>query len=134
MTLIKKGYSENLDEKIMRLSFGWKNHNDQMPKPIHILDCFREADKDLPGIHHNYELLSEIAHPNWSGTMNLYANINYSEFTVNFGKYPKNQEGLVSIILNSFANALSLFIHSYNEISNLMPEFIKQTEKGLNIS
>ena len=37
------------------------------PKAVHVMDFIRAVEKDCEGFGHQYDHLSEFAHPNWSG-------------------------------------------------------------------
>jgi hypothetical protein len=40
---------------------------------VNVLNFVDRVDKDIPGFRHQYDLLSEIAHPNWAGTVFLFS-------------------------------------------------------------
>jgi hypothetical protein len=45
----------------------------EMPKPVHVLDCLRNMDKKVSGVLSSCDSLSEIVHPNWLGVVGLYS-------------------------------------------------------------
>lgn len=121
---------KGLDERIMKLVMGSRSI-DEMPDALNVQTMLKKAEKSFPGILSAYDSLSEFAHPNWSGTSGLYSEIDHDEFLTHLGKNMRSIEGPLGLGLNSLTNALAMFEHAYNRISDLMPGFISVCEAAL---
>lgn len=63
------------------------------PRPIRIGKFLDRVETDIKGFKHQYKLLSEFAHPNWPGTVYLYAKHNRSKGVSDFGQNIREPEG-----------------------------------------
>ena len=85
-------------ETMRRLILGWSN-DEEFPEKINVLKCIDAVDKDLEGkFRRHYEMLSEYAHPNYSGTFGAYGYPNHETLEVTLGNYPRSKETLLSHI------------------------------------
>jgi hypothetical protein len=48
-------------------------------KAVHVMDFIRAVETHCEGFEHQYDRLSEFAHPNWSGTTGLYSRFDHDE-------------------------------------------------------
>lgn len=101
------------------------------PKAIHVLDFVRAVEKDCKGFAHQYDSLSEFAHPNWSGTTGLYSVFDHDEGLAEFGRNIRGGESTKGIGLANLSVALLFFEHTYNRVAELMPPFIELCEREL---
>ena len=124
------GTLELLDERAEKLLLGFKD-NPEMPSAINVLTMFDRANKTVPGIKRNYEALSEYAHPNWSGTSLLFAQLDREKLLTMFGKNARAKNGPIGFGLNSLGLALTVFAHSYNRVSEAFPTLIAKCEAAL---
>jgi hypothetical protein len=62
---------KDLNEVLMRMLAGSRLWDDG-PKALQILSCIDRMDKKVPGVRKSYDVLSEIAHPNWRGVFGMY--------------------------------------------------------------
>lgn len=83
---------------IKRLTLGWSN-TDDLPEKINVFTCIDSVDKHLDGkFRRHYEMLSEYAHPNYSGTFGAYGDPNHETCEVHLGNYPRAKENLLALI------------------------------------
>jgi hypothetical protein len=101
------------------------------PKAVHVMDFIRAVEKDCEGFAHQYDYLSEFAHPNWSGTTGLYSRFDYDEALAEFGQNIRGEESTKGIGLTNLSVVLLFFEHTYNRIADLMPPFIELCERKL---
>ena len=95
-------------KKMNRLSLGWSNDKD-FPEKINILDCIDSVDKVMEGqFRSHYDLLSEYAHPNYSGTLSVYTKPDHDTLKVEFGSYPRPVERLKNVIEETLIISISL--------------------------
>jgi hypothetical protein len=99
------------------------------PKAVHVMDFIRAVEKDCEGFEHQYDRLSEFAHPNWSGTTGLYSRFDHDEALAEFGRNTRGGEGTKGIGLTNLSVALLFFEDIYNRLADLMPAFIKLCER-----
>jgi hypothetical protein len=116
---------EKMADLLMRMLAGsgkWES-----PKPVHVMDCLREMDKEAPGVLSHYEALSDIAHPNWSGVCGMYSKMAPNLIT-RFGRglgHPDRSRGMIKIAMY---DSLIAFEFAYHRISDLMPAFLAELE------
>ncbi len=101
------------------------------PRPIRIDKFLDRVETDIKGFKHQYGLLSEFAHPNWSGTVYLYAKHDKSKGVSDFGQNIREPEGAKRIAISNLAVALAMFERSYNRVADLIPAFAKLCEDRL---
>jgi hypothetical protein len=99
------------------------------PKAVNVMDFVRAVEKDCEGFEHQYDRLSEFAHPNWSGTTGLYSRFDHDEVLAEFGRNIRGGEGTKGIGLTNLSVALLFFEHTYNRLTGLMPAFIELCER-----
>jgi hypothetical protein len=120
---------QELNDTLMRMLGGTKLSKDA-PQPFNILTLIDRMDKRVSGTRHGYDLLSEIAHPNWSGVFAMYGKMDQSRFTAQFGRGLRLENHLKDeLIVLALLNALSLFEYAYNRISAEMRDFVAGLEK-----
>jgi hypothetical protein len=112
----------------MRLLMGSKVDTDILPPSVNVLNFVDRVDRDIPGFRHQYDRLSEIAHPNWAGTVFLFSTPDLRRGVANFGEHDRSADFARKIGLVNLTTALSILEFSYNKISELMPEFIRLCE------
>lgn len=125
----RQSYSaKELNDILMRLLAGWKKEPGDMPEAINVLTLLKKVDKAIPGFLDHYEMLSEIAHPNWSGVFGLYSKTDRENFTTYFGRGLGDTVGTQGMVANALLGALGLFEHAYNRVSDTMPNFLSELE------
>ena len=128
---VKAGVVGDIDTYLMRL-FGGSRIDQYMPQAINVLNFVDAVEKDLEGFRHQYDVLSEFAHPNWSGTTGLYSKIDKENFAVDYGSNPRELEGPKHIGVINLSVALGLFEHTYNDLGDDCPAFLRLCEAALN--
>lgn len=119
-----------IDETLMTLLIGSKNNFTGI-NAKNILTIIDKITKQIPAFRINYDLLSEVVHPNWAGTSGLYSKPVQEEYKVIYGKNIRIPESIIEAGLLNFTTSLAMFEHYYNEIGNLMLNFIKICEDDL---
>lgn len=136
MELIERNQERSesdLHDKILRLLLGHKNKQSGMPEAINVMTFLDKVDKRIEGIKSRYENLCEYSHPNWHGTSLLYVKNDYEKLMTTFGKVPEDLSSTHILLLSCLNGALMLFEHSYNKISDMMPDFVRICEENLKI-
>ena len=100
-----------------------------MPEAINVLTMIQKANKELPGLLGAYEKLSEVAHPNYSGSAAVFAKPDHPTLITHFGKNLREQAHNVFLGFNALIGGLSMFEYAYNKIGDLIPEFAAACEK-----
>jgi hypothetical protein len=117
----------DIDDYLMKLIMGSKTNPD-LPQAINVLTFVDRVNKDIDGFRHQYDNLSEFAHPNWAGTGLLYSKSDSETLSTNFGA---NIRGLGSTQHAGAVNlsvALMIFERNYNLVADLMPPFVELCE------
>jgi hypothetical protein len=123
----QKHSTKELHDILMRLLGGSVKWQDARP-PIKIMTCIDRMDKTFSGARANYDLLSEIAHPNCLGVSGLYSKIDHVKAVAHFGRGLGDADGTRGMIANSMLIALSVFEYAYNRISETIPAFLAELE------
>jgi hypothetical protein len=113
----------DIDDYLMRLLMGSKSNSD-LPQAINVLTFVDHVNKQIDGFRHQYDNLSEFAHPNWAGTGFLYSKPDSQNLWTDFGA---NIRGLDSTKLAGAVNlsiALMIFERNYNLVGSLTPPFV----------
>jgi hypothetical protein len=127
----------DIDDYLIRLVVGIATdppateNGEVFPRPIRVDHFLRQADKDIEGFSKQYGILSEYAHPNWAGTVLLYAKHDPEKRLTEFGqniRMGKNTKGIGAVNLSA---ALTMFERSYKRIGELIPAFTALSEKNL---
>ena len=113
------------DDTLIRMFVGSRLWPDG-PQALQTLSCIDRMDKKVPGVRKSYDILSEIAHPNWRGVFGMYAQTDEPTFTAHFGRNLPSAEAAKGQIVNALLGALGLFEFAYNRISVAMREFLAE--------
>ena len=114
---------QELNEVLMRMLAGSRIWDDG-PQALQILSCIDRMDKTAPGVRKSYDILSEIAHPNWRGVFGMYSKTDEAKFTARFGRGLRSTDGTKGAIVNALLGALDLLKFAHNRISDRMPGFL----------
>jgi hypothetical protein len=118
------GVVGDIDDYLMRLSMGGRTEPD-MPPALSVLTFVDRVEKDVKGFRHQYDLLSEFAHPNWAGTALLYSKHDPPNLWTDFGSNIRGVAGPRNIGIVNLKVALMSFERSYNRVADNMPAFIE---------
>ena len=127
---VKAGAVGDIDSYLMRL-FGGNRIDKEMPQAINVLNFVDSVEKELEGFRHQYDILSEYAHPNWSGTTGLYSKIDRENFCVDYGLNPRDLASPKHVGIINLSVALGLFQHTYNGLGDEYPAFVGLCEDAL---
>jgi len=130
-TALEKRTVGNLDEHLMRLLMGSRTDPD-LPQAINVLNFIDSVNESLGGARHNYDVLSEFAHPNWAGTSGLFATVDMENCRTAFGRNSERTQPPKMVGLFSLSLALDMGDHTYESIGEMIPEFTKLCEQELN--
>jgi hypothetical protein len=122
---VKAGAVGDIDDFLMKLSMGSRTDTDIMPQAISVLTFVDRVEKDVEGFRHQYDLLSEFAHPNWAGTALLYSKPDPPNLWTDFGANIRGIDGPKHVGILNLSVALMFFERSYNSIADIMPAFIE---------
>ncbi len=118
---------QELNDTLMRMLVGSRLWSDG-PQALQILSCIDRMNKRVAGVRKSYDMLSEIAHPNWRGVFGMYAETDEPKFTAHFGRGLRLAAGAKGAIVNALLGALDLFEFAYNRISDVLPEFLAELQ------
>jgi hypothetical protein len=122
---LKAGAVGDIDDFLMKLSMGSRTDTDIMPQAISVLTFVDRVEKDVEGFRHQYDLLSEFAHPNWAGTALLYSKPDPPNLWTDFGANIRGIDGPKQVGVLNLSVALMFFERSYNRVAEIMPAFIE---------
>tara|TARA_R110001606_G_scaffold399285_2_gene583674 strand:+ start:3371 stop:4069 length:699 start_codon:yes stop_codon:yes gene_type:complete len=106
--LVKTKDLKHFSERMRSLILGWSK-DEVFPEKTNVLTCIKSVDKELEGqFSRHYDMLSEYAHPNYSGTFGAYAEPNHETLDVAFGRYPRSEKILNSHIENTIIISVSM--------------------------
>ena len=121
----------DIGDYLMRLIMGRKT-DPALPEPINVLTFVKRVDKDIDGLH-QYNNLSEFAHPNLVELAPRYSKDDptnlWTDFGANLDSESSKHIGVVNLSV-----ALMFFERSYNRIGDLIPGFITLCESQLKAS
>lgn len=129
-TALKQKKLGDLDDCVMRLlagTYAWE----EFPDPIRVGKFVECVERSVPGFKEQYNHLSEYAHPNARGTTGLYSTIDGENIFVDFGPQDRNTKPAKAICIANLSVTLVLFEHTYNHLSDVMPEFVKLCEREI---
>lgn len=132
-TATGRGELGDIDDTLMKLSVGWKKNSD-MPQAINVLTFMKCVEKTLEGLEQQYDVLSEFAHPNYSGTTRLYCKFDRESVMAYFGINPRESDSPRIIGLANLSIAVMMFQRCFHKIDEAMPAFIHLCEASLKSS
>jgi hypothetical protein len=124
----------DVDFYLMKLLMGGRTDLDLMPQALSVLTFVDHVEKSIEGFRHQYDRLSEFAHPNWAGTALLFSKIDRSRAVADFGENLRFADSARAIGVSNLSVALAMSEVSYNRITDLMPGFISVCEQHGDIS
>ena len=89
---------DHFSERMGSLITGWSK-DEELPENTNLMTCIKSVDEEMEGkFMWHYNMLSEYAHANYSGTFGTYAVANPETMEVTFGESPRSEETLKSHI------------------------------------
>ncbi|MBI1895662.1 MAG: hypothetical protein HYS04_03855 [Acidobacteria bacterium] len=113
----------DIDDYLMKLAMGSRTDS-APPQALSVLTFVDRVEKDVEGFRHQYDLLSEFAHPNWAGTALLYSKPDPPNLWTDFGANIRGIDGPKNVGIVNLSVALLFFERSYNRVADLMPTFV----------
>lgn len=110
-------------KRMHSLIVGWKN-DDEFPNPPNVLTLIDKVDKTISGYRKHYDILSEYAHPNWHGTMGLFAKTGGKKLKVEFGRYIKGKNILIQHIKNALIISIDLLTYIESQYETIVKDFM----------
>jgi hypothetical protein len=111
----------DIDDYLMKLIMGSKTDS-ALPQALNVLKFVDHVNKAIEGFRHQYDLLSEYAHPNWAGTSLLFLKHNEETLVTDFGTNLRTENATKIGVLN-LSVALMIFERSQVRLSDLIPDF-----------
>jgi hypothetical protein len=118
----------DFNDQLMRLMLGSKIWS-EMPMAFQVLTLIDRVDRIVPNFRKGYDLLSEIAHPNWSGVVGMYADTDEANYTTYFGRGLKGSGSTTHAIACALLVAGEIFERAYNQIADEMPVYLSELER-----
>lgn len=117
---------EKVDDKFMQILFGGRRDYNSY-QAINILTLIEKVKSEVPSFSENYDILSEYAHPNWSGCAKTFGIIDKNNLLVEL----MNSNNLIELsLINSILFATeTLFIDHYKKLKIILLEFAQLCEK-----
>jgi hypothetical protein len=138
-SVVTSGVLGNIDDYLMQLTMGNATEASAtdsdaadpiFPRPVKVRAFLKQVEKEIEGFSHQYGILSEYVHPNWSGTALLYSKSDAEFGCTIFGQNLRG-ESTRNIGVGNLSVALLLFEKAYGRIGELMPRFIELCESRL---
>jgi hypothetical protein len=126
---------DQLTAKLMQLLVGMKSKKDKatgpdvddLPEAINVATFVKHVSRELPGFDKSYDLLSEVAHPNWLGVVGLYSKYDEENLETEFGRGLNAKRAIQ--IAHALALGLATFEVGYDKITDALPAFLDELEK-----
>lgn len=114
----------DLHEKLDRMLLGHKDKTFGGHEAINVLTTIQRMAREFPKLDQTYFGLCEVAHPNWSGALGLFAKTNYEEFETTFGPQSVRPSGYVASI--AIAASTGIQLNAINRTQALVEEWRRQ--------
>lgn len=133
--VIEHNELSHFTEIMRRLMLGW-TEDPKFPNRVNAITMIDSVDKGLDGtFRKQYDYLSEYAHPNYCGTMCVYAETHKKAHKVTFGKYKRSEHVLKSHIETSLKINIGLLDYVQEKYEENLPKVldvcIELQKKGL---
>jgi hypothetical protein len=120
---------EELNNVLMSALVDWKKEPGELPEAYNVLTLVQRMDRAIGGgVAGTFDNLSELARPNWGGTLALYGKTDRENFITYFGRALRDGERHATMIANALLGALGAYEYAYNKISDEMPGFLAELE------
>jgi len=93
-----------------------------------VLTLIDIVNKKYQGFREDYNRLSEFTHPNWSGVLGPFGNIDSEEYVLNLSKNTNNIP--IEFGTGPLSYGLGFFIYYYNECASLIKELNEYFESN----
>jgi hypothetical protein len=128
---IERGSADSeIYDKLRQLLLGSRVES-KLPEAINVITMLKRADKDVPGVWRNYELMSEMGHPNYQGALGAFGKPDRETLITNFGRGIRKNMYPAKLGLNCLIGSLGLLEYAYNKIANMNELFSRACGKAL---
>jgi hypothetical protein len=94
-----------------------------LPQAISVVTMLKRADKDVPGVWRNYELMSELGHPNYQGALGVFGQPDRETLITYFGRGIRKNLYPAKLGLRCLIGALGMLEYAYNIIGDINEPF-----------
>jgi hypothetical protein len=129
--VIKAKAIGEIDQRLIKLLLGTKTDTDLLPKAENVLNFVDCVDKTIAGFRHQYERLSEFAHPNWVGTALIFSRADKASGIAYFGELMRAENEAFYVGVGNLASALQIFQLSHTSLNEAKSEFIRLCEANV---
>lgn len=116
-TFLKTKDEEAFDEFLMKGMLGSKNGTTQH-ESYNILTAVDRMSKEFEGLRNMYDSLCEFTHPNWSGVIGSYSNVDEEKLLLHLGK--EHRKPLLAFGLGPLIGCLAIFTDHHNALADLL--------------
>jgi hypothetical protein len=130
----KNNGTSELDPTLMRVLLGFKDRDEgqeNLPNALNIMTAIDRVERDISGFRKHYDMLSEYAHPNWSGVLGMFAETDHDNMIVDLGLNIKSKEHAKRMIRISFTTNLEILKVAYNEFAQFLPNLVQLCERQI---
>lgn len=127
---IKDKDLNHLDESTIRVLLGSKDDSSK-PDPVNILTMIDHVEKEVPKFRTIYNKLSEIAHPNWHGTLGIYSLSDNENRKTTFGSNKRLEKITRDQGVSAIAAGLTVLPVIYNDFISFLPQLIQICDNDL---
>lgn len=124
------GAEDDIYDRLKQLLLG-SRVEPALPQATNVITMLKRADKDVPGVWRNYELMSELAHPNYQGALGSFGKPDRETLITYFGRGIRKNLYPAKVGLRCLIGSLGLLEHAYNKIGDLNEPFSRACGKSL---
>ena len=114
----------------MKVLMGSKDDKDR-PDPVNIMTMIGHVDKEVPKFKAVYDRLSEIAHPNWHGTLGIYSEPDSENSVTRLGRNVRLEYITCGQGISALNAGLLVLTHIYDEFNEFLPQLISICESSI---
>jgi hypothetical protein len=124
---LEKPDEDSFDEFLMKGMMGSKDGTTTYSS-YNALKAIDRLDKGFPGLRDMYNTLCEFTHPNWSGVMGAYSDIEREKFLLLLGREHGNPP--LELGLGPFIGSLAVIQYYYNALADKLKQLNDAYEEG----
>ncbi len=114
--------AEETYDKLKQLLLGSRVEA-ELPQAINAVTMLKLADKDVPGVWRNYELMSEMGHPNYQGALGVFGQPDRETLITHFGRGIRKNMYPAKLGLRCLIGALGMLEYAYNKVADMNEPF-----------
>lgn len=105
--------------------------DDNRPDPVNILTMIDRVDKEVSKFRTIYDKLSEVAHPNWHGTLGIFSNSDKEKVTTILGTNIRLGNITRGQGISALLAGIDVLVFVYDEFAKFLPQLIEICEKDI---